>query len=105
MRDYILAALPYPARVVIGLIVYRRMKATLDGQGTGRNTVDEIRSFREEIWININALLAEAKAKSNDKSKKPFWILGGDDPSEADATLFGFIESVLAYTADVSSHR
>lgn len=26
---------------------------------------------------------------------KPFWVLGGDDPTEADATVFGFVSSVL----------
>jgi len=29
------------------------------------------------------------------KGDGPFWALGGDEPTEVDATLFGFIASSL----------
>jgi hypothetical protein len=98
MRDHILSALPHPVRVVVGFLIYRNMTQTLHGQGTTRHTPDEIRAFRREIWENINALLVSSRAKVSDK-EQPFWILGGQEPTEADATVFGFIVSVLICTA------
>lgn len=56
MRDNVLWSIPYPLRVVIGLIVYRKNIAMFHGQGTGRFTVEEIGEFRREIWEGINAL-------------------------------------------------
>ncbi|OCK73873.1 hypothetical protein K432DRAFT_410342 [Lepidopterella palustris CBS 459.81] len=99
MRDHILSALSYPIRVVVGLLIYRKSMQTLHGQGTGRYTASEIQSFRQEIWEGINALLLSAKFEADDASTKPFWVLGGKGPTESDATLFGFIVSVLVCTA------
>lgn len=104
MRDHILQALPYPVRVVVGLIVHRGAKATLHGQGTGRYGADEIAAFRREIWESINELLLEARRNSGE-GKDPFWVFGGGQPSEADAALFGFIVSVLISTAAPDSQR
>lgn len=100
MREYILSALYYPIRVVVGLLIYRKTTQTLHGQGTGRYTAGEIKSFRQEIWEGINALLICARTMAtDDANNKPFWVLGGEGPTEADATLFGFITSVLICTA------
>ena len=97
MRDHILLALPYPIRVLVGLLIYRSSTKTLHGQGTSRYTPDEIRAFRREIWESINGLLVSSEARTS--SDGPFWVLGGEQPTEADATLLGFIVSVLVCTA------
>ncbi|KAI9840405.1 MAG: hypothetical protein M1837_001618, partial [Sclerophora amabilis] len=120
MREHILSALAYPLRVVLGFLISRKTTQTLHGQGTGRYTAVEISTFKHEIWDGINALLSSARrtttvtaaaATSDDDddddddddedevAKKPFWLLGGETPTEADATLFGFITSVLVCTA------
>ena len=97
MRDHILATLPWPMRVLVGNLIYRGVVRTLDGQGTGRYTAEEIGAFRGEVWESINVLLESSEARI--ASDRPFWILGGEEPTEVDATLFGFITSVLVYTA------
>lgn len=97
MRDHILSALPWPMRILVGNLIYRGAIKTLNGQGTGRYTADEIRAFRQEIWESINGLLVSSEARV--ASGGPFWVLGGEEPTEADATLFGFIVSVLICTA------
>ncbi|KAK2738108.1 glutathione s-transferase [Colletotrichum kahawae] len=66
--------------------------------GTGRFTSAEVASFRHDIWENANALLAEARLTVPGPNA-PFWILGGSEPSEADATVFGFIASGLVCNA------
>ncbi|PRP88652.1 hypothetical protein PROFUN_02748 [Planoprotostelium fungivorum] len=93
-REKILASLPYPVRVVVGNIIYRRTVATLEGQGTGRYTDEELDSLRNELWSHLNGLLTESKEKSSD-GVEPFWALGGKDATEADASLYGFIVSGL----------
>lgn len=97
MRDHALGAIPYPLRVVIGLLAYRRLVAMLHNQGTGRFTNDELRESKSEIWDSINGLLRASKSAS--AGEGPFWALGGEEPTEADATLFGFVVSVLISTA------
>jgi hypothetical protein len=49
MRPHVLGTLPYPAQVVVVLLAYRKMKATLYGQGVMRYTDPEITSFGREI--------------------------------------------------------
>lgn len=79
------------------------------GQGTGRSTAVEISAFRKEIWIAIDeslisswrkkvasATAVEADGGGDDcDDGKSFWVLGKEDPTEADATVFGFVSSVL----------
>ncbi|OCL10999.1 hypothetical protein AOQ84DRAFT_336604 [Glonium stellatum] len=105
MREHILQGLPYPMRVVIGLLIHRNTMKTLNGQGTNRHTPEEIRAFREEIWEAINELLLSSKTTKGSADGRPFWILGGEGPTEADATLFGFIVCVLVCTARQESQR
>lgn len=100
MRDHILSGMSYPLRVAIGYILSRKAAQTLYGQGTGRFTAGEIKSFKREIWENINELLVPSKS-ATEGDAKPFWLLGGEGPTEADTSLFGFIAAVLASSAYV----
>ncbi|OZJ01456.1 hypothetical protein BZG36_05749, partial [Bifiguratus adelaidae] len=97
-RDKALWSVPYPIRVVVGLLVHRTLSQMLHAQGTGRYTADEIRLFRREIWEAVNELL-EASVRQSAQRKvlqdEPFWCLGGPGPTEADMVLYGFIVSVL----------
>ena len=97
MRDHALGAIPYPLRVVVGILAYRKHVSMLHGQGTGRFTDEEIRRFKVEIWETIDGLLRASREKAAEGA--PFWALGGEGPTEADATLFGFVVSVLVSTA------
>src|SRR5271154_7554458 len=96
-RDKVLWSTPFLIRLVIGILIYRKTSQTLYGQGTGRYSSEEITAFRREIWQALNDRLESSlvESKSSHEGKEPFWILGGARPTEADATLFGFITSVL----------
>ena len=96
MRDHALGAIPWPVRVVVGQLAYRKIAATLHGQGTGRFSDEELRASKVEIWSAIDGLLRASRTAADEG---PFWVLGGEAPSEADATLFGFVVSVLIATA------
>ena len=100
-RDKALWSTPFLIRMIVGLFVYRKTSQTLYGQGTGRYSSKEIAAFRREIWQALNDRLESSlvESKSSHEGKEPFWILGGATPTEADATLFGFVTSVLV------SHR
>jgi hypothetical protein len=98
MRSHVLWKLPYPVQVVLGLLVYRNVSTTLHGQGAARYTEEEISNFRAGIWGSIEDLLIESKKKQGE-DQKPFWVLGGEHPSEADTTLFGAISASLVTTA------
>ncbi|OJD38588.1 glutathione s-transferase [Diplodia corticola] len=107
MRDHVLCALSYPVRVVVGLLIHRGVKSHLHGQGTGRFTAEEIAAFRRQIWESFDDLLREAKGKQSGTAdgEKPFWIMAGDGPTEADTVLFGFVVSVLICTASPESQE
>ena len=55
MRDHVLWPIPYPIRIIVGLLAYRANLAMLNGQGTGRFTEEEIAKSRREIWEAISA--------------------------------------------------
>lgn len=99
MRPHVLQALPYPIQFVVGLLAYRENMKRLYGQGTGRFSAEEIASFRREVWESFDALLTISRRKA--KKNETFWILGGEGPSEADATIFGFVAAVLVCKAYV----
>ncbi|KAI0469116.1 hypothetical protein F4859DRAFT_516466 [Xylaria cf. heliscus] len=103
MRDHVLWPIPWPIRVFVGSMIYRSTVATLHGQGTGRFTAEEIALFRHEIWESCADLLLESKTKTRPATGEPFWVLGGPEPTEADATLFGFIVSTVLATAGPDS--
>ena len=55
-----------------------------------------------EIWETVNDLLG-LRAGDRDRDgagdrRRLFWNLGGDTPSEVDATVFGSVVSVLVCT-------
>lgn len=92
--------IPYPVRVVVGLLAHRKHSAMLHSQGILRFTDGEINLFKHEIWGTIAGLLQASKEGAKlQNADDPFWALGGEQPTEADATLFGFIISVLISTA------
>lgn len=101
MRPAALWALPYPVQVVVGLLAHRKITQTLYGQGTMRFSPEEISSFRKQIWESLNALLVASRSKTKETGtgSVAFWVLGGDEPSEADTAVFGFICSALVCAA------
>lgn len=100
MRSKVFAALPYPAQIFIGQLAYRKITSMLYGQGTGRFTPEEISKFKTEIWENVNALMtASSRKRRSGGSDEMFFVLGGDGPTEADTTLYGFIAANLVCAA------
>ncbi|KAL4806484.1 hypothetical protein BDV18DRAFT_159658 [Aspergillus unguis] len=100
MRDTVLSFIPYPMRVLVGLLVYRKTLQTLNGQGTGRYSDEEIQEFRVEAWSAVNEWLVASKAQQlQNNEERLFWIFGGQEPSEADAVVFGFVVSGLVCDA------
>ncbi|KAI4156995.1 MAG: hypothetical protein L6R39_000858 [Caloplaca ligustica] len=100
MRDKALAALPYPVRLLVGQLGYRKMSSALYGQGTGRLTPEEITKFKTEVWDHVNALLtASSRKRGSGAPDGMFFVLGGSRPTEADTTLFGFVASGLVCEA------
>ncbi|RAL12428.1 glutathione S-transferase family protein [Aspergillus homomorphus CBS 101889] len=97
MRRHVLQALPYPAQIAVGYFIYRKQTQMLYDQGTMRFTSEELKGFKEEIWATLNELLVWERAKK--ETDGPFWVLGGEEPTEADAALFGFIVGVLICSA------
>ncbi|KAG9570599.1 hypothetical protein KCU71_g1068, partial [Aureobasidium melanogenum] len=97
MRPVVLAALPYPMQLIVGLLAFRANRQMLQGQGTLRFTPQEIADSRQQIWEHINSLLVVAKTTANVQDL--FWISGRQEPSEADAVLYGFIVSALVCSA------
>ncbi|CAO2653000.1 Nn.00g024110.m01.CDS01 [Neocucurbitaria sp. VM-36] len=79
MRDYTLAKVPFPQRLL--------------DQGTGRFSDEEIHSFRKEIWAGVNGILEDSRKKA--KAGECFWVLGGDRPTDADTSMYGFAVSAL----------
>ncbi|KAI1457529.1 hypothetical protein F4805DRAFT_172781 [Annulohypoxylon moriforme] len=105
MRDHVLWSIPYPIRIVVGLMIYRKNNALLHAQGVGRFTAKEIEEVQHEIWEGLNALLALRSGNKFSDNDTPFWVLGGEHPTEADTCLFGFIVSALICTAGPDSQR
>lgn len=100
MRSNALAAVPWPLQLLVGWLAYRSVTSALYGQGTGRLSGDEVLVFKEEVWESLDALLAESKpSKPSTGRAEPFWLLGGPEPTEADATVYGFIAGALVCDA------
>lgn len=94
MRDHAMGKLPYPARVIAGNLAYRGIIQRLHEQGTGRFSDAEIEAFTKEVWDAVNGLL-EASLEKTSAENGCFWVLGGEQPSEADTSVFGFIVANL----------
>ncbi|KAF4979723.1 hypothetical protein FZEAL_4118 [Fusarium zealandicum] len=103
MRSNALAPVPWPLQTLLGLVVYRGVTNNLYGQGTGRLTDDEVAVLKGESWESVDALLCEARSRTSGQG--PFWALGGDAPTEADSTLFGFIASALICDAAPTTEK
>ncbi|KAK2601626.1 hypothetical protein QQS21_004861 [Conoideocrella luteorostrata] len=105
MRTNMLAAVPWPLQIFVGWLAQRSVTSGLYTQGTGRLTDEEVAMFKEEVWDSLNALLTESVKSDSRKNSKtndddaPFWVLGGSEPTEADATVYGFIVGGLVCTA------
>jgi hypothetical protein len=99
MRDQgPLSGIPYPMRLLVGWIVHSTITRTLHGQGTGRYSPAELKSLRLEAWTALDELVAAAAPKRAG-SKGISWVLGGQNPTDADACLFGFLAASLATPA------
>ncbi|KAJ6441333.1 glutathione s-transferase [Purpureocillium lavendulum] len=97
MRSNVLSAVPWPLQVIVGWLAYRGVASGLHGQGTGRLTDEEVLAFKEEVWESVDALVVEARQSASGNG--PFWLLGLSEPTEADATLYGFIVGALVCDA------
>ncbi|KAJ5089206.1 hypothetical protein N7532_007890 [Penicillium argentinense] len=97
MRSKILASVPWPVQVVLGNIIYNKNVRNLQGQGTGTLSAEEIAAARDEVWESINAVVSAAHAQAREEG--PFWVWGGDKPTEADAVVFGFVVAALVCAA------
>jgi hypothetical protein len=102
MRDYAMAGVPFPLRTIFGYMAYRGNVRKLQDQGTGRFSDQEVRGFRRDVWEAVNGLLEDSQRKVGEGSGSGncFWVLGGSEPTEADAAMFGF--AVSALTADAA---
>lgn len=98
MRDGALGGAPYAIRILIGIFAYRKVMNALWGQGTGRLMYPEMVELQNEVWEHLNVLLSEARTKASGRDL-PFWVLGEEQPSEADAVLYGFLASALVCDA------
>ena len=98
MRSQILGSFSWPLQVVVGNIIYLKYTRILSGMGILKFSADEIAEFRREIWETTSNQLVPVRAQSQDR-EGPFWLWGGDGPTEADTVLFGFIVSNLVSAA------
>jgi len=97
MRDQgPLHTIPYPIRILVGYIVHSKITRTMHGQGTGRYSAEELAVLREEAWTSLDELVAGSASR---------WILGGEEPSEADATLFGFLAATMTSLANPTAKK
>ena len=96
-RDNVLSSIAWPVRnLIVAPMIYHNITATLHGQGTGRYSVEEIGEMRRQAWRTIEGALESVRSEQKKRGNgEPFWILGKDEPTEADATLFGFVVSSL----------
>jgi hypothetical protein len=64
-------------------------------QGTGRHSIEEVHKFQEEAVGALNDFATDA-LRRHPESQGPFWILGGEQASEADFITFGYLATCLA---------
>ncbi|KAF2443205.1 hypothetical protein P171DRAFT_433511 [Karstenula rhodostoma CBS 690.94] len=103
MRDHALWAIPYPMRLVIGLLAYRANVRKLYEQGAGRFSDAESRALVRDVWGGVSGLLEESRRTA--PRDGCFWVLGRKEPTEADATVFGFVVSNLVCDAAPDTRR
>lgn len=93
-RDEVLRSKNVGLKYMIGLVAQWRFTQTLHLQGSGRFSGEEQKTFRHEIWRTLEDMLVERQATAEDEIQ-PFWCLGGQRATEADAVVFGFISTGL----------
>lgn len=91
-RDHILQSKPWLIRYIVGNLIHRKIVQTLHLQGCGRFSKEQQKQFRHEIWQTLEQILAVRRQASQSKSE-PFWVLGRQEPTEADAVVYAFINS------------
>ncbi|KAM7207128.1 putative glutathione s [Rhypophila sp. PSN 637] len=104
------APLPWGVRHLVTALAYRYTRVMLYMQGTGRYTAEEVTSLRGEMIGMLGDFAEASRARSAHEEDGPFWILGGEKPSEADFTVFGYLAGCVgtftqpATTALIKSH-
>lgn len=91
-RDKILESKPWLVRYIVGNLIHRKIVQTLHLQGCGRFSKEQQKQFRHEIWDTLERMLS-VRRKAAGRKSGPFWLLGGKEPTEADAVVFAFINS------------
>jgi glutathione S-transferase len=110
-RDYIMRDVPYPVRVVIGLLAYRGNMRKLREQGAARFSGEEILGFKREIWGVLDGVLRKSREEflngrqGTRKETSCCWVLAGENPTEVDACLYGFVASVMVCESGVESRE
>ncbi len=93
MRDIgPLCNMPYPLRVIVGYMIWRTIRRNYYGQGVGRYTDEERQMFAEEAWAALNEIYVGNQMGGGEGDR---WVLGGEGPTEADASLYGILVAGL----------
>jgi glutathione S-transferase len=77
------ATIPAPLRPVVGMLVRRNTRSTLQAQGTGRHTRDQIYAMGK----------ADLQALSDALGDQPFFL--GDQPTSYDAAIYGILHNLM----------
>ncbi|GKT91566.1 glutathione S-transferase [Colletotrichum tofieldiae] len=67
-------------------------------QGVGRYNDEEVKAFASEVIMSLNGFCETSLSKlslDSRESREPFWILGGQRPSEADFIVYGNLATIL----------
>lgn len=78
------ASMPAPVRALMPLI-RRKVRKSLQAQGTGRHSHDEIMNMGKADMTALSRILGD----------RPFLL--GDQPSSYDATVYAFLEGLLCF--------
>ncbi|KAK4208817.1 hypothetical protein QBC37DRAFT_295807, partial [Rhypophila decipiens] len=101
------APLPWGIRHLVTALTYRYARLMLYMQGTGRYTAEEVTSLRGEMIgvLGDSAEASRARSAAHDDEDGPFWILGGEKPSEADFTVIGYLAGCVGTVAGIRSRQ
>ncbi|KAK1455023.1 hypothetical protein CMEL01_03783 [Colletotrichum melonis] len=72
-------------------------------QGVGRYSDEEVKTFATDVVMSLNGFCETSLSKlslDSRESREPFWILGGQRPSEADFIVYGNLATVLGTTVN-----
>ncbi|KAF2014381.1 hypothetical protein BU24DRAFT_213582 [Aaosphaeria arxii CBS 175.79] len=102
MRDGVLGSIPWAPRVLIGLLAARKNGVKMEAAGLAGLSEEEVFRRVEAVWEVVARLLESARPK---REGDGWWVLAGKEPTEADATVFGFAASVMVCGAAGGSKR